>query len=124
MPFYDMACDKCSHNFEIQKTIHDPLPSKCPKCKSKKVYQVYSVPLAKVENQPKTLGALADLNAAKFSEHRKNEIIESISGPLPKNPDGSYIPQKKVDRTKLKKLAKIAGMSPKKQADYVRTGKM
>lgn len=37
MPTYDYQCDACGHTFELFQGINDPLETKCPACKKKKL---------------------------------------------------------------------------------------
>lgn len=37
MPTYDYLCDACGHQFELFQGINDPVETKCPKCKKKKL---------------------------------------------------------------------------------------
>jgi putative FmdB family regulatory protein len=37
MPTYDYQCDACEHKFEHFQGINDPLLTKCPECKKKKL---------------------------------------------------------------------------------------
>ena len=42
MPIYEYACDKCSHEFEVEQRItEDPVKS-CPKCRGRKVRRLIS----------------------------------------------------------------------------------
>ena len=44
MPTYEYRCDKCNKRFTVVKSIseHDRGRPSCPKCKSRKVRQVFS----------------------------------------------------------------------------------
>jgi putative FmdB family regulatory protein len=37
MPTYDYECDACEHKFEHFQGINDPVLTKCPECKKKKL---------------------------------------------------------------------------------------
>ena len=37
MPTYDYQCDACGHTFELFQGINDPVETKCPACKKKKL---------------------------------------------------------------------------------------
>ena len=42
MPIYEYACDKCSHEFEVEQRItEDPIKT-CPECRSRKVRRLIS----------------------------------------------------------------------------------
>ncbi|MBI5708897.1 MAG: zinc ribbon domain-containing protein [Candidatus Eisenbacteria bacterium] len=35
MPTYDYRCRKCGHRFELQHSIKDETPKRCPKCRGR-----------------------------------------------------------------------------------------
>ena len=41
MPTYDYECDACSHKFELFQGINDPVETKCPECKKKKLRRLF-----------------------------------------------------------------------------------
>ncbi len=41
MPYYEFSCESCSYNFEIKLSFSESHPTKCPKCKKKKLIQIY-----------------------------------------------------------------------------------
>lgn len=47
MPLYDFQCCKCDHVFEEQCKVDDRKKTKCPKCHSKKVEQIFTKPFPK-----------------------------------------------------------------------------
>lgn len=69
MAAYDMVCGNCGFEFELNKSIHDPFPTKCPQCKKHKLYQDYSVPYFAIRQDPKTLGHLAERNTEKMGKY-------------------------------------------------------
>ena len=42
MPIYEYACDKCSHEFEVEQRITDDPVKSCPECRSRKVKRLIS----------------------------------------------------------------------------------
>jgi len=41
MPTYDYQCDACEHKFELFQGINDPVETKCPVCKKKKLRRLF-----------------------------------------------------------------------------------
>jgi putative FmdB family regulatory protein len=41
MPTYDYECDACGNKFEHFQSIKDPVLTKCPKCKKKKLRRLF-----------------------------------------------------------------------------------
>lgn len=118
MPLYDLKCDNCGHQFEIHKKFHDPLPKKCPECGKLKLYQEYSV-YGTVQQEPTTLGQLADRNTQKMSsaelEERRRQHTENLTGAKPAT---WYNP----DRKNLKEELKTVN-TPAKRLKYIMEGK-
>ena len=128
MATYTYKCyeeDKgCGNQFELVFAMDDyvdEVPA-CPNClKKKSVSRCYDADLVNVgvhNAQPKTLGALADKNAANFSKDQKESIVkknteylrQGYTGDLPegaksmRNPDGSInVPTKQYDKDPRKK---------------------
>lgn len=54
MPFYEFKCDKCEEFFDIQASMSEKdniiNKIKCPKCKSKKVFEIVGCPSVKFSN--------------------------------------------------------------------------
>ena len=42
MPLYDYVCEACGHVFETKKSIDDPAPGSCPKCKQGPVSRYFT----------------------------------------------------------------------------------
>ena len=42
MPIYEYACDKCSHEFEVEQRITEDPVKTCPECRSRKVRRLIS----------------------------------------------------------------------------------
>lgn len=43
MPIYEYACEKCSHEFEVEQRITDDPIKTCPECRSRKVKKLISL---------------------------------------------------------------------------------
>lgn len=41
MPTYDYECEACAHKFELFQGINDPVETKCPECKKKKLRRLF-----------------------------------------------------------------------------------
>jgi putative FmdB family regulatory protein len=41
MPTYDYVCDACGHEFDELQSFSDPVLTKCPKCKKKKLRRLF-----------------------------------------------------------------------------------
>jgi putative FmdB family regulatory protein len=41
MPTYDYVCDACGHTFDELQSFSDPVLTKCPKCKKKKLRRLF-----------------------------------------------------------------------------------
>ena len=92
MPTYDYECDACAHKFEQFQGINDPVLTKCPECKKKKLRRLFGTGGAIVfkgsgfyqtdyrsENYKK--GASADKSAgeSKSSESKSSDTKSSES---------------------------------------------
>lgn len=55
MPTYLHGCENCKHEWEEEYKINDPIPTKCPKCKKKKVKRLIYASAGKVELTGKEL---------------------------------------------------------------------
>ena len=42
MPIYEYACDKCSHEFEVEQRITEDPVKTCPECRSRRVKRLIS----------------------------------------------------------------------------------
>jgi len=64
---YCFSCDKCSYEFDLFVDSEQIVgyTTKCPQCKSKDTYRNYFRENITGKSEPKTLGMLADKNAAK-----------------------------------------------------------
>jgi putative FmdB family regulatory protein len=41
LPTYEYECDACQHKFEELQSFSDPVLTKCPKCKKKKLRRLF-----------------------------------------------------------------------------------
>jgi len=83
MPIYEFKCNKCGDVFELLMGYDDPRPKRCKVCRGK-IVQKFSLSSIKVDGTYKTLGALADANAAKMTEEQKDQAIEKIRTKKPR----------------------------------------
>ena len=76
MPTYCYFCEKCEINFEhFSYMCESNLIPECPECKkSKKVRRDFCSENVTVCNGIKTIGSIADKNAATFSEDKKESL--------------------------------------------------
>lgn len=44
---YNYVCNDCKEEFIIEKGINEEIETKCPKCNSKNVKRIFSVPVFK-----------------------------------------------------------------------------
>ena len=123
MPTYDYECDACAHKFEQFQGINDPVLTKCPECKKKKLRRLFGTGGAIVfkgsgfyqtdyrsENYKK--GASADKSASdskssdsKSSESKSGESKSSeskASDSKPASSSGSDAPKKSSSEGKSK----------------------
>lgn len=59
MPIYQHRCSKCG-DMELQRSMKDPSPTKCPQCKRpglERIYSAYFHPPADMFNETKNKGA-------------------------------------------------------------------
>ena len=73
MPFYEFKCEKCEHKFELYQQMSSySVPETCPSCTLPgTVIRLYDGCPSFSNGEPKTLGALADRNASKFTDEQK-----------------------------------------------------
>ena len=76
MPIYEFQCKKCGHQFEELMGYYDKRPTKCKHCKGKLI-QKFSVSSINVDGSHKTVGSLADANAAKMTEEQRTAALEA-----------------------------------------------
>jgi len=118
MPTYDYECDACAHKFEQFQGINEPVLTKCPECKKKKLRRLFGTGGAIVfkgsgfyqtdyrsENYKK--GASADKSAgeSKSSESKSGESKSSeskSSESKPASSSGSDSPKKSSSEGKSK----------------------
>lgn len=103
MPTYEYACDTCGLNFEIERSIHEPLLTECPDCESP-LRQIFGVPFMFAYGEPTNLHHQAarnteKLSSAEISERRERAREEKIKRLESANPRGGNLPDfRKVKR--------------------------
>lgn len=113
MPYYEFSCDSCKYVFEIKLSYTDKHPTKCPKCKKQKLYQLFdgnTVVSIKGEN---TLGQIGEANWKKKGGKIKEDIAkkqEEDDKKLPwwRSGDVKGLPKerKPIDVSKIKDVKK------------------
>jgi putative FmdB family regulatory protein len=79
MPTYEYECDKCGYRFEIRQSIHDEPLLRCEKCDTHNLYRIISGGLyssIKKSDDEIKLGHLADRNRDRFSNDKKEYLLE------------------------------------------------
>lgn len=134
MPVYEYECSNCQHSLEEFQSMSDKPLVKCPACKKHKLVRCIGVPMMVRDSAPKTLGSLADRNAAKMSPDEKKKIAEQqrtrrdevLYEQLPKGmqrlekPVGHKDPWYKKNQTVPTK--KLGQMTDKQKTKYIKTG--
>lgn len=130
-PVYEYQCDACDHNFDIIQSYHASAKRKCPECKKWKLYRVIGVPYISIQQEPTSIGQLADRNTSAMGQYelqdkRKAQKEADREGDFRELPKGmsrmerkEYQPwwrKDKIDK-KLNKLSK------KDKQKYIMTGK-
>lgn len=114
MPNYSYECQKCKDRFDINQRLADKPLKRCKKCRGKLV-KLIGVPT--VFMRGRTVGAIADMNDAKFSDEQKNSISPKKKGTTKEEPWYN----KGLDKKTQKKLSKL---NPEQARKYVETGKI
>jgi putative FmdB family regulatory protein len=76
MPTYDYQCIACGHRFEQRQSIHDDALTACPWCRQDALQRIVSGGLGFFLTDPRTLGGIADRNAARLA--RNGELPEQV----------------------------------------------
>ena len=90
MPIYSFYCPNCKQRFEVFKSRSEVSePESCSACSSI-AERDWLADNVYMKEQPRTLGSLADKNASKLSEEKKQQILSRNRRKPTKNP---YIPK-------------------------------
>ena len=82
MPYYDLICDNCNFQQELEQSIHEALPTVCPQCKGETLRQDYASKSFIVQDaDPKTVGQQAERNAKKLGSEMADIEARKIAGP-------------------------------------------
>ena len=126
MPTYEYKCDACEYSFEIEQSIHAKHKKTCPKCKKKKLYQVFGTPYVYCYNVT-TIGQWAEKNAkTKGKGKDQKSMREKIADAgLSKKEDAKNNPWWRSGEVKgLKKMEKPLNLSKiKNTKKYIEEGK-
>ena len=95
MAIYIFYCEKCNSNIEIKQSMEEELLApRCPICEtSKYVCRNYQAENVSISEGIKTVGSLADRNAAKFSEDKKIAISSKYKKPKDERPSEFDVPK-------------------------------
>jgi putative FmdB family regulatory protein len=118
MPTYEFCCDSCNHNFEIFLSFSEKHPEKCPKCKKKKLYQIFDGNIIICMKGGDTIGQIGEKNWKKSGGKIKEEIAKK------KEEEDSKIPWWRSGKVKgLKKSEKPINLSKVKDVkSYIEKG--
>lgn len=95
MPTYEYVCDACGHEFDELQGFNDPVLTKCPKCKKKKLRRLFGTGAAVLfkgsgfyetdyRSESYKSGAKAESDAAKPATESKSETnTDSKESPAP-----------------------------------------
>lgn len=136
MPVYEYQCDNCHGLHEEVQSMSTYKPTKkCPHCKKNKLQRLFGAPLLVKDTAPRTLGALADRNAAKMSkeqmakirEQQKTAKDEVLYEQLPKGLSRPEASDKPAEAAWYKKEQKVSErqlnqMTDAQKIKYIKTG--
>ena len=115
MPIYVYECDNCQHGFEEIQSFKDDALVKCPECKKKKLRRVPQLFMGTVA--VRTLGALADRNAAIMSDDAKHASMVRHNDKIGlKREQQSKTVGNELDMSKFKSKEQVN--------NYIETGKL
>lgn len=137
MPTYEYHCSnqQCEcDTFQTHQSIKEEPLKTCPFCGEESIERVIHAVAVMVRGEPKTLGALADLNRKKFGENycqeKQNEYKEQMlnanafTGRLPK---GATVQKRERKDTPWRKANEpvdlsLAKMNKNQKEKYIITG--
>lgn len=131
MPLYEYACPECNVAFDTFQRMSDEPLKTCMFCEENTLIRIFSVPNVKVEQEPQTVGELAEHNTKRMSkdelaektELKKEkkrrgleELAQKTGGKLIKNSEtlpwwrngknGTELSKKPIDTTKFSNIRK------------------
>jgi putative FmdB family regulatory protein len=129
MPDYEYICDNCGDNFEIFQKMSENPKKKCKKCNKYTLRRIFHAPILAKNNEPKTLGSLAERNSNKFSDDYKLKLYNQHRAQKRRElklPDGA-IRQEHSNENPLfegssKTPEEISRMTPTQKKNYIETG--
>ena len=74
MPYYEFSCDSCEYTFEVKLSYTDKHPTKCPKCKKEKLYQVFDGNTVVCMKGGDTIGQVGEANWKKKGGKIKEQM--------------------------------------------------
>ena len=94
MPTYDYECDACGHHFDELQSFSDPVLTKCPKCKKKKLRRLFGTGAAVLfkgsgfyetdyRSESYKSGAKAEADASKPATESKSETKSETKSDTP-----------------------------------------
>lgn len=116
---YEYKCEACEHQFEIKQSIKDKPLEKCPECKKKKLYRLIGNPTVFIQQDPTTVGHLADRNTENMSKGQREDRERKDAESRIKVPKKEK-PWWKSDNP----THKIASLTPQQKERYIREGKL
>lgn len=113
MSWYDVRCEACGlAQVDFEQPMSVGFPTKCPKCKKKKLVRDYSTPPSLViqDLTPKTVGQQAERNAKKNGSELQDIKCKEVLGEAEYNKRKAPPPfwrktRKPLDLTKVRDTA-------------------
>lgn len=129
MPIYVYHCASCSETYEIYESIYSNPHSICIKCGNNTVSrQLFPPPII---GEARSLGVLAERNAAKMSDEEKAILDEkhrtkrsdALSKVLPQGASLINTVKTSEDKKERERIKKINKMTKEQKEKYIMTGK-
>lgn len=105
MPTYDYECEACGHSFEEFQKFSDPVLTKCPECKKKKLRRLFGT------------GAAVMFKGSGFyqTDYRSESYKKAAAADKPKSDSSSS--DSKASGTKPEKKKNTSSKSSTKSSD-------